>query len=112
MTEPVELWRHPSPETTQMWFFKERVEKKYGVMLKDYRELYNWSIENIADFWRETCLFTGVHAKKAGTQGAADASFDQVSDTSPLSRDVECISLFNVSQALDGGKLYENCLCY
>ncbi|TVY60888.1 Malonamoyl-CoA synthetase vrtB, partial [Lachnellula suecica] len=77
-TEPVELWRHPSPETTQMWFFKERVEKKYGVVLKDYRDLYNWSIENIADFWRETCLFTGVHAKKAGT--SVDASFDQILD--------------------------------
>ncbi|TVY50941.1 Malonamoyl-CoA synthetase vrtB [Lachnellula cervina] len=76
--EPVELWRHSSPETTQMWFFKERVEKKYGVKLDGYQDLYNWSIENIEDFWRETCLFTGVHAKKAGTKGLVDASFDQI----------------------------------
>lgn len=84
--EPVELWRHSSPETTQMWYFKERVEKKYGVKLEGYRDLYNWSIENIGDFWREMCLFTGVHAKKTGTQGQIDASFDQVS---LFSRDVK-----------------------
>jgi len=77
--EPVELWRHPSPETTQMWLFKELVEKKYAVELKDYRNLYNWSIENVGDFWREACLYTGVHAKKAGTQGTINASFGQVS---------------------------------
>lgn len=83
--EPLELWRHPAPETTQMWFFKERVEQKYGVKLQDYRDLYNWSIENIADFWKETALVTGVHAKKAGTQGSVDASFDQVSQSRPVS---------------------------
>ena len=75
----MELWRHSSPETTQMWFFKERVQRKYGVKLKDYGDLYNWSIENVGDFWRETCLFTGVHAKQAASQGLVDASFDQVS---------------------------------
>jgi hypothetical protein len=68
-----------------MWFFKERVEQKYGVKLQDYRDLYNWSIENIADFWKETALVTGVHAKKAGTQGSVDASFDQVSQSRPVS---------------------------
>ncbi|TVY42857.1 Malonamoyl-CoA synthetase [Lachnellula occidentalis] len=76
--EPVELWRHSSPQTTQMWFFKERVEKKYGVKLDGYRDLHKWSIENIEPFWRETCLFTGVHAKKAGSKGLVDASFDQI----------------------------------
>ncbi|KAH6680574.1 putative acetoacetyl-CoA synthetase [Halenospora varia] len=48
-----------------MWAFKERVEKKYNVTLNNYNDLYDWSIKNIADFWRETCLFTGVHAVKA-----------------------------------------------
>ena len=92
--EPLELWRHSSPETTQMWFFKERVEKKYRVKLDSYQDLYNWSVENIEDFWRETCLFAGVHAKKAGTRGVVDASFDQVSDVFPFTRDIENVIIF------------------
>ncbi|KAG9239076.1 putative acetoacetyl-CoA synthetase [Amylocarpus encephaloides] len=59
---PLQLWSHPAPETTQMWIFKTQVEKKYNLKIKGYDELYGWSIENVADFWREVCLFTGVHA--------------------------------------------------
>ncbi|KAH8672530.1 hypothetical protein BGZ60DRAFT_405062 [Tricladium varicosporioides] len=59
------LWTHPTPKSTQMWAFKERVEKKYNVTLNSYNDLHNWSIKNIADFWRETCLFTSVHAVRA-----------------------------------------------
>lgn len=83
-TLPLELWTHPSPETTQMWLFKLGVEKKYNVTLRNYQNLYDWSIENIAEFWRETCIFTGLHASSRdgghgeGRVKAEDGLFDQV----------------------------------
>lgn len=70
-----------------MWLFKLGVEKKYNVALRDYQDLYDWSIENIADFWRETCIFTGLHASAregdlvgdGESRGKAeDGLFDQV----------------------------------
>ncbi|CAG8957234.1 hypothetical protein HYFRA_00009436 [Hymenoscyphus fraxineus] len=90
LDHPMQLWTHPAPETTQMWLFKLGVEKKYNVTLRDYKDLYNWSIDNIADFWRETCIFTGLHASarnagevSKGVHGlsrgkAPDKLFDQI----------------------------------
>jgi hypothetical protein len=77
-TPPTKLWTHPAPETTQMWLFKLMVEDKYKVKLSNYQELYNWSIENIADFWREVALFTGLHAsaRKEEQQGAKRRKLD------------------------------------
>jgi hypothetical protein len=76
-TLPIELWSHPSPETTQMWLFKSKVETKYKLKLNDYQDLYNWSIENIADFWREVVLFTGIHASaRKGEQDAKRRKLD------------------------------------
>jgi hypothetical protein len=73
-TQPIQLWTHPAPETTQMWLFKERVEKKYDMKLVGYQGLYDWSIENVADFWREVALFTGLHAgRRKGEKDASDA---------------------------------------
>lgn len=69
-----------------MWLFKLGVEKKYNVTLRGYRELYDWSIQNIAEFWRETCIFAGLHASArdgdlvGGEERvkAGDSLFDQV----------------------------------
>jgi hypothetical protein len=69
---PLELWRHPDSRSTQMWDFKEKINKKYGLDLESYDDLYLWSIENISDFWAETWYFTGIKASKP---------FDIVGDT-------------------------------
>lgn len=47
-----------------MYEFKEIVNKKYGLKLKTYDDLYRWSIENIAEFWEETWWFTGIRVEK------------------------------------------------
>lgn len=54
------LWKHPSPETTQMWDFLQTINKEKNLQLKDYDDLYNWSIEEVSDFWAAVWKFTGV----------------------------------------------------
>ena len=73
--EPVELWRHDDPETTQMWKFKEVIERKYKLQFSDYHELHKWSVENVADFWEETWRFTNV---------VSETPYDEVGDSVPL----------------------------
>lgn len=57
-----ELWRHPVPETSQMWDFLQRVNKEQGLHMKSYEELHQWSIEHVADFWASVWEYTGVVA--------------------------------------------------
>lgn len=52
-----------------MWRFLEHVNAKYGLSLKDYPELYKWSVDNVPDFWGEVWHFVGIRASK---------SFDEV----------------------------------
>ncbi|KAK4456063.1 acetoacetyl-CoA synthetase [Podospora aff. communis PSN243] len=59
-----ELWRHESPQATQMWKFLQHVNSKYGLQLKDYPTLYRWSVDNIAAFWEEVWDFTGITASR------------------------------------------------
>ncbi|KAH0144947.1 acetoacetate-CoA ligase, partial [Aureobasidium melanogenum] len=57
-----ELWRHLAPETTQMWKFLQTVNKEKSLELKDYNDLYNWSIDQTAEFWDAVWQFTGIKA--------------------------------------------------
>ncbi|KAF1949850.1 acetoacetate-CoA ligase [Byssothecium circinans] len=58
------LWRHPSPQSTPMFQFVEKVNKEYGLMLSSYEELHRWSIEHIDKFWGLVWHFVGVRAEK------------------------------------------------
>ncbi len=47
------LW-HPSEELLQnsnMMKFIHQVNERFGLVIKNYNELYNWSIQNFEDFW-------------------------------------------------------------
>ena len=47
------LWE-PSEQKIQqanLTQFIQFVNEKYGLSISDYPSLYQWSIENIADFW-------------------------------------------------------------
>jgi acetoacetyl-CoA synthetase len=63
-----ELWRHERPEGTQMWRFLEYVNSKYSLDLKDYPQLYKWSVDNVADFWGDVWHFAGIKASKTYDQ--------------------------------------------
>lgn len=64
--EVVELWRHADPTSTQLWAFKETINQKYNNLdLSTYHDLYEWSIDNIPEFWEEIWRFCGIRASKA-----------------------------------------------
>ena len=63
-TLPKLLWEHENPESPPMWTFLQLVNRKYGLNLKRYEELLQWSIDNIADFWGEVWDFVGIRASE------------------------------------------------
>ncbi|KAK6079985.1 acetoacetyl-synthase [Seiridium cupressi] len=62
--DPLELWRHPDPESTRMWKFLQHVKTKYRLDIDDYPGLYKWSIENVAAFWEDVWHFCAIKASK------------------------------------------------
>jgi acetoacetyl-CoA synthetase len=62
--KPTELWRHPSPSSTQMHAFKELINTKYGLQLDNYEDLHKWSVDNIGSFWSDVWDFTGIKGNK------------------------------------------------
>lgn len=62
------LWTHPDPSSTPMWKFIQRINKKYNLAVAGYPELYQWSIDNVAEFWSEAWHFVGIVASKEADQ--------------------------------------------
>jgi acetoacetyl-CoA synthetase len=62
------LWRHSSPESTPMYAYLQKVNKTYGLQLSTYHELYQWSIDNIDQFWQSVWDFVGVRAQGKATR--------------------------------------------
>lgn len=58
--EVEKLWEHPSPESTLMFDFMQRINRKHQQEFKTYHELYQWSIDNVADLWAEIWDYVGV----------------------------------------------------
>jgi acetoacetyl-CoA synthetase len=58
------LWTHPDPQSSRMAGFMQDISRKYNVKLEGYEELYQWSINNIAEFWAEVWEFTGIVSSK------------------------------------------------
>ncbi|RJR42981.1 MAG: acetoacetate--CoA ligase [Desulfobacteraceae bacterium] len=67
------LWK-PSDERikqTNMYRFMNQVNQKYKKNFADYSSLYEWSVQNIPDFWAAVWDFVGIKASK---------TYDQVVD--------------------------------
>lgn len=58
------LWYPDSKKNTQMDRFRAQVERDYGLNLVNYNGLYQWSVENYADFWAEVWRFCGIASSK------------------------------------------------
>ncbi|MBU2629340.1 MAG: AMP-binding protein, partial [Proteobacteria bacterium] len=61
------LWQ-PSEErikSTNMYRFMTIVNEKYGKDFKDYPSLWEWSVDNIEDFWVTTWDFIDIKASKS-----------------------------------------------
>ncbi|KAL1304140.1 hypothetical protein AAFC00_000568 [Neodothiora populina] len=49
---PRKLWEHPSPQNTYMARFMQDVNRRRGLSLKTYEDLYEWSVSG-TDFWAD-----------------------------------------------------------
>ena len=61
------LWE-PSPErmkSTNMYRFMNIVNEKYGKDFKEYTPLWEWSVDNLEDFWETTWDFIDIKASKS-----------------------------------------------
>ncbi|MBI3913007.1 MAG: acetoacetate--CoA ligase [Chloroflexi bacterium] len=65
----------PSPERIEqanLTRFIRRVNEKFSLDLRDYAQLYEWSIENIPDFWATLWEFAEIRASRTYTQVVDD----------------------------------------
>ena len=59
------LWKPKNINETHMFSFMDHISKAYDLNLNSYQELYQWSIENIPDFWKEIWTLSKIiHSKK------------------------------------------------
>ncbi|KAJ9653031.1 hypothetical protein H2198_007737 [Neophaeococcomyces mojaviensis] len=54
---PRKLWENPHLEQTQMWKFKQTVERNFNRSFPDYESLYQWSCQKRSDFWIQAFNF-------------------------------------------------------
>ncbi|KAL7274949.1 hypothetical protein RUND412_002125 [Rhizina undulata] len=52
--EPRELWRHPNPASTAMDQFRRTINQRRGKNLKNFHELYEYSVTELSNFWEDT----------------------------------------------------------
>ncbi|KAI9149337.1 Acetoacetyl-CoA synthetase [Paramyrothecium foliicola] len=48
---PRKLWEPSNPQNTRMWKFMEECNRRHGLKLKNFDELYTWTCENRSLFW-------------------------------------------------------------
>jgi len=70
------LWQ-PSEERingTNMYRFMTFINEKYNQNFAEYAPLYQWSIENIPDFWASMWEFAEIKASKPYTRVVDDVA--------------------------------------
>lgn len=59
------LWRHPDPSNTTLGRFMRHVSQKHPEhSFTSYEALYQWSVDDLADFWAEVWEFCGIRASR------------------------------------------------
>lgn len=66
------LWEHPSPKSTQMWNFLRSVNKKHNQSFTSYKELHQWSLDNISSAWGDIFETVGVRTSQPHTSVVSD----------------------------------------
>ncbi|KAB8218606.1 hypothetical protein BDV33DRAFT_192577 [Aspergillus novoparasiticus] len=59
-----ELWRHSSPQDTQIYDFMMKLNAEHGLSLKSYDDLWRWSISKPALFWERIWHYTAIKSHK------------------------------------------------
>lgn len=68
LLHPHLLWKPLNTDGTQMNRFRLLVNQNYMLNLISYEDLYQWSVENIGEFWRQVFSFTGIISSQPFTQ--------------------------------------------
>lgn len=68
------LWEHPDPKSTKMWDFMQKVNKKHGKTFHTYTDLYQWSIDNVADAWADIWDYCGIRHSQPYKHVVQDAN--------------------------------------
>ena len=63
-----QLWQHPSPESTRLYDFLQKVNKKYNKSFQSYNDLYQWSISDVSASWEEIWDYVGVRTSQPYTK--------------------------------------------
>ena len=74
MNDPKTLWKPDDAfvQQSNMVRFMDEVNQRYGQSLSDYHALWQWSVDNIADFWGLFWEFAGIIASKPYDQVVDD----------------------------------------
>ncbi|KAJ2654901.1 hypothetical protein GGH99_007253, partial [Coemansia sp. RSA 1285] len=73
------LWSPKSPGTTNTQQFREFVNKKRGLSLVTYADLYTWSVTDIEEFWSDVSEYTRtIFSKCCVSVLEKDKTMDQV----------------------------------
>lgn len=83
-TSSEELWRHSSPESTQIHDFMQKSAEKYGLPLKSYQDLWQWSVSEPAKFWEHVWEYTGVKAHEPYNHVSRCGVFSDDASSIPL----------------------------
>ena len=59
-----ELWRHLAPKETQIYAFQQLVKQRHNLTSNTYQDLWKWSVDHPAAFWKEIWHQTGIRASK------------------------------------------------
>ncbi|KAB8243188.1 hypothetical protein BDV35DRAFT_363741 [Aspergillus flavus] len=59
-----ELWRHSSPQDTQIYDFMMKLNAEHNLSLKSYNDLWRWSISKPALFWERIWHYTAIKSHK------------------------------------------------
>ncbi|KAF4975195.1 hypothetical protein FZEAL_7980 [Fusarium zealandicum] len=54
---PRKVWEHPDPKSTAMWAFMQESNRRYGLNLKTFQDLYKWSCTKRSDFYAQLWEF-------------------------------------------------------
>ena len=76
MSNPNMLWQPSAAftEKSNMARFMNEVNQRHNLSLGDYQELWQWSVDHIADFWALFWDFSGIIASKPYEQVVDDPS--------------------------------------
>ncbi|KAB8231507.1 uncharacterized protein BDW43DRAFT_301704 [Aspergillus alliaceus] len=59
-----ELWRHSTPQDTQIYNFMKKLNADLGLSLNNYQDLWHWSVSEPAKFWEQIWHYTAIKFHK------------------------------------------------